>query len=155
MRPRPLSPLSIAVFSFDPPHSACAYYRLLSPLSALGERVSCSWAVRMDAQANIHGVDVACLERADLIIIQRFFPIERTVPVLELIFASGKPVIYETDDFFFDIPDANPAAQLANRAAPDATPPEASESLASESFASVTAASVILPVPEELSSGVL
>lgn len=115
----PSSPLPhAAVYSFDQPHSACAWYRLLSPLSALKERVSFTWAVRMDAQANIQGVDMGCLERADLVIIQRFFPLDMTAPLLEEIFASGKPVIYETDDFFFDIPDENPTAPLARRCAP-------------------------------------
>jgi hypothetical protein len=110
--------LNIAVFSFDQPHSACAWYRLLSPMRALKDRISCSWAVRMDARANIQAVDMGCLERADLVLIQRFFPLEMTAPLLEQIFATGKPVLYETDDFFFEIPDENPTATLARRCAP-------------------------------------
>jgi len=108
--------LTIAVYSFDLPNSACAYYRILSPLTALKDRVACIWAVRMDAAANIQGIDVECLKRADLIVIQRFFPLDITTPVIERILASGKPVVYETDDFFFDIPDDNPTAGLARRA---------------------------------------
>ena len=40
------------------------------------------------------------IESADLILIQRFFPGPATASVIEAAFASGKPVLYDTDDDF-------------------------------------------------------
>lgn len=50
----------------------------------------------------------AVIESADLILIQRFFPGPATAALLEAAFASGKPVVYDTDDDFEATPPDHP-----------------------------------------------
>jgi GT2 family glycosyltransferase/glycosyltransferase involved in cell wall biosynthesis len=58
-------------------------------------------------------IDPARLERADLIILQRFFPMPLTRDVLDAAFSSGRPVIYELDDLLTDLPLDNPHLETA------------------------------------------
>jgi len=109
----------VAVFSFDPRNSACAYYRLLCPFTWLKEHLELDWAVRMDAGGTVvQSVDMGALERCDAVVIQRFFPLAETADIVATILNSGKPVVYETDDYFFSISPDNPTANLARRSAP-------------------------------------
>ena len=101
-------PLTIAYYSFDDPAYACARLRILEPARALGG------AVRLLAGAVPrgpgHAVATDILDAADLILIQRYFPCPQTAPILEAVFASGKPVVYDTDDDWTAIGPEHPFA---------------------------------------------
>jgi hypothetical protein len=103
--------VNIAVLTFDYPESACARYRVLAPLRHEG--VNVAWAV--DSRDDNHAVDGEALQRADVVLVQRFFPLEFTEPLLEACFAGGKPVIYDTDDLLQAVPEDNPQHPLALR----------------------------------------
>ena len=93
-----MAPLTIAYYSFDDPAYACARLRVFEPARALGK------AVRLIPcaipQGPGHAVVTDMLPQADLVLMQRYFPCPQTAQVLETIFASGKPVLYDTDDDF-------------------------------------------------------
>jgi glycosyltransferase involved in cell wall biosynthesis len=101
-------PLTIAWYGFDDPAYACARLRVQEPANALGP------AVRLLAGAVPHGsghrVRTDILDAADLVLIQRYFPSPATAPVLEAVFASGKPVVYDTDDDWTAVPPDHPFA---------------------------------------------
>ncbi|EHJ46505.1 glycosyl transferase group 1 [Solidesulfovibrio carbinoliphilus subsp. oakridgensis] len=101
-------PLTVAWYGFDDPAYACARLRVLEPANALGP------AVRLLAGAVPHGpghrVRTDILDAADLLLIQRYFPSPATAPVLEAVFASGKPVVYDTDDDWTAVPPDHPFA---------------------------------------------
>lgn len=103
--------MNIAVLTFDNPESACGQYRVLAPLRH--ESVTVTWAVK--SHGDSHAVDNKALQRADLILVQRFFPLDFTEPLLEACFAGGKPVVYETDDLLQAVPEDNPQHPLALR----------------------------------------
>ncbi|XXJ19391.1 glycosyltransferase family protein [Desulfovibrio caledoniensis] len=103
--------MNIAVLTFDNPESACARYRVLTPLRHEG--VNVAWAV--DSRDDGHAVDGEALQRADVILVQRFFPLDFTEPLLEACFSGGKPVIYDTDDLLQAVPEDNPQSPLALR----------------------------------------
>ncbi|MGE4423036.1 MAG: glycosyltransferase [Pseudodesulfovibrio sp.] len=103
--------MNIAVLTFDNPESACARYRVLAPLRHEG--VNVAWAV--DSRGDSHAVDGEVLQQADVILVQRFFPLDFTEPLLEACFAGGKPVIYDTDDLLQAVPEDNPQHPLALR----------------------------------------
>jgi len=99
-------PLKIAIFSFDRVEQACAYIRLVSPLEALADDVDYAWGVSYTQNPLFRRriIRTAFLEFADIVIVQRTFPQKRTVTALKRILSSGKPVIYDTDDLLFDLP---------------------------------------------------
>jgi len=101
--------LNIAILSFDNPDSACARYRIHTPLNQDG--VNVLWAVT--EQGDQHSIDGGMLHKADIIIVQRFFPRPATQPILDQCFASGKPVIYDTDDLMSAVPKENKHAPTA------------------------------------------
>jgi glycosyltransferase involved in cell wall biosynthesis len=92
----------VLVFSLDLPTMACAQLRLRLPFARLKSDFDFVW------MTGIHDVDIKLLESADLVIIQRFFPAANTDVLMECIYASGKPVVYELDDLLFDVPPENP-----------------------------------------------
>ena len=94
----PPSPLAIAYYGFDDPFAACARLRVYEPARVLGPAVRLLPGVA--AQGAGHVVSPAVMEAADLILVQRFFPGPATASVIEAAFASGKPVVYDTDDDF-------------------------------------------------------
>ncbi|MHC1788924.1 glycosyltransferase family protein [Solidesulfovibrio sp.] len=102
----PAPTLTIAYYGFDDPASACARLRVLEPVRALGG------AVRLLPgalpQGPGHAVTTDVLGPADLVLIQRFFPSPQTAPILDAIFDSGKPVVYDTDDDFTAVPPDHP-----------------------------------------------
>ena len=94
--------LTIACYSFEDPAHACARLRVLEPVRALGDAVRLLWgAVPCDAG---HRLREDILDAADLVLIQRLFPYPDTAPLLRTIFASGKPVVYDTDDDWTHLP---------------------------------------------------
>lgn len=106
--------LKIAVFSLDLPQFACARLRILDPFAAAGAEVL--WGFTLEG--NIWNADPSVIDRADVILIQRFFPQPDTKACLEMIFASGKPVIFEMDDLLTNVPGSNPHKMGADNCAP-------------------------------------
>jgi len=102
----PPSPLAIAYYGFDDPFAACARLRVYEPVRALGPAIRLLPGVA--ARGDGHAVSPAAIEAADLILIQRFFPGPATASIMETAFASGKPVLYDTDDDFEGTPPDHP-----------------------------------------------
>lgn len=95
----------VAVLSYDETQSNCAQLRIVRPLTRHPE-VQLDWAIEIkDKKAYLKpGV----VEAADVVVVQRLFPTPGTGPLIDQIFALGKPVIYEADDLLIDIPPSNP-----------------------------------------------
>jgi GT2 family glycosyltransferase/MoaA/NifB/PqqE/SkfB family radical SAM enzyme/Tfp pilus assembly protein PilF/glycosyltransferase involved in cell wall biosynthesis len=108
--------LKVAVYSLDHPEHACAHIRLIAPAEILADSVEFRWGVDLGNKQG--GVNTALIAWSDLIIVQRFFPMANTSPLLECILASGKPVIYETDDLLVEVPTTNPHQKGADAAKP-------------------------------------
>lgn len=89
--------LKISIFSMDLHGNPCTYIRLFSVMEWAKEEVSYKWAAVPDEQGNLT-IDPVAVEWADIYLIQRFFPTPYTISFIEDLIASGKPVIYETDD---------------------------------------------------------
>ena len=102
----PAAPLTIAYYGFDDPAAACPRLRVFEPARALGRAVRLLPGAIPNGLG--HSVTTDVLEPADLVLIQRFFPGPQTAPILEAIFASGKPVVYDTDDDFTAVPPDHP-----------------------------------------------
>jgi len=98
--------IKIVAYSFERMETACGYIRLLSPFESIRSEVEYAWGV--SCQQNpifkrkvIHG---GFIDFADLIVVQRTFPQERTVKTLKKFLESGKAVIYDIDDLLIDLP---------------------------------------------------
>jgi hypothetical protein len=102
-------PLTIACYSFDDPRQACARLRVLEPAQALGKAVRLLWGAVPVPRDEVHFVRKDILDAADVVLIQRVFPYPPSVPLLEAIFASGKPVVYDTDDDWTSLPRSHDA----------------------------------------------
>jgi len=98
-------PVNVVIISLDGPDSACAQIRLRAPMNQLAARISHSWAVTVAGQEC--STNLEQLDRADVIVVQRFYPRKGTAAILERILNSGKPVIYEADDLLFELPGSN------------------------------------------------
>jgi hypothetical protein len=108
--------IKIAIYSLDLLHYACAELRILNPFRKLREHLEFRWAVQ-----DCHGrswIDNDPVEWADIIVVQRYFPLEETYPILELILASGKPVVFEIDDFLLEVPLTHPLYHSFQRTVP-------------------------------------
>ena len=101
-------PLTIASYSFDDPSYACARLRVVEPVRALGKAVRLLFGVVPRGAGHIVRGDIAA--EADVLLVQRVFPCAQTAPLLETLFASGKPVIYDTDDDWTSLPASHPFA---------------------------------------------
>ena len=108
--------LRVAVYSFDEPGHACADIRLFAPLKHLEGEVEFRWGVTR--KENTFLIDPDGLSWADLVILQRFFPEERTVSFVDRVLRSGVPVLYELDDLLLDVPSTNSNGIYAARCAP-------------------------------------
>jgi len=108
--------LRIAVYSFDMPQHACARYRILASAERFADAVEVRWGVLF--QKDRIDVDLELGKWADLIIIQRFFPMAQTYGFIETLLATGKAVIYETDDHLLEIPESNPHKRRADESMP-------------------------------------
>lgn len=102
-RSRP-GPRRVAVYSRDVRVSACPQIRLLRPFKALSGAWELVWAVKEDDQGHWAAEVV---QDADLHVVSRIFPGQDTQHVIDALFATGKPVIYETDDLLLDLPADN------------------------------------------------
>jgi len=109
-------PLRVGILSVELPGSACAVLRLLHPLDCDPRSVVVSWCARIMNDRVV--VAPEPLERADVIVIQRSFPQPGSERVLEHVFSSGRPVIYECDDLLTEIPETNSNAPLGRECRP-------------------------------------
>jgi glycosyltransferase involved in cell wall biosynthesis len=123
--------LRIAAYSLDLPGYACSRLRLLGPAGRLAGRVEMRWAAASDGAD--YAIDAQAMEGADLVIFQRYFPMEATWPLVERALSSGVPVVYESDDNFLAVPEDHP---MRERLAP--VVPFARELLARASLATVS-----------------
>jgi glycosyltransferase involved in cell wall biosynthesis len=110
------TPFRIAVYSLDLPHYACAELRIAAPLRHLSGKVEFKWAVHN--ADNRSWIDVSPIDWADVILVQRYFPLQETQPVLEGILGSGKPVLYDIDDILLDIVETHPLYDNFQRTIP-------------------------------------
>lgn len=103
-------PLVIGVFSLDSQDSACAQIRLISPITSSCESVSFLWGATSTANANgtFCATNPDVIDAADVIVVQRFYLCQGTLPFIEKLLSSGKPVIYEIDDLITAVPEDNP-----------------------------------------------
>lgn len=106
----------IVAYSMDMMASACPQIRLLRPFAMLCDRWELVWGVENKGDMG-HWND-GPIGTADLVILQRHFPAAASAPLIEAAFASGKPVIYETDDWLLGVPENHLHAQLLKPHAP-------------------------------------
>jgi len=108
--PMSIERIKVAIFSDESTENVCSLIRLLDPLGQASDAVEILWAY--DATTKQARLDF--LDRADIIVVQRFFAIREFLPYLERILNCGKPVIYETDDLLHLIPEGHPRYQLSH-----------------------------------------
>lgn len=96
------------------PH-ACATLRLDAPLRSAGI-TDLRWAVS-NPRDDLCVVDTS-LDRVDVIVIQRLFPHAKTLPFVDLLFASRLPVIFELDDLLTELPATNPHYETSEACRP-------------------------------------
>jgi len=109
-------PTRVAILSVEDQNAACPQIRLVRPLEAASDELELFWGVRE------YGGQRSCcqsdLQEADLIVVQRFFPMALSAPLLEALLASGVPVIFELDDLLTELTDRNPNRESAWRSGP-------------------------------------
>ncbi|GAB4233504.1 MAG: hypothetical protein OHK0028_09330 [Deltaproteobacteria bacterium] len=106
----------VAVYSFDAPERACADLRLLAPLKRLEGNVEFRWGITKSG--NGLRIDPEAIQRADLVVLQRFFPMRQTWSFIDAVLRSGIPVVYDTDDLLTHVPPGNPNREFAVACAP-------------------------------------
>ena len=109
-------PLMLTVFSLDSKDHACGYYRIQSPLSALHGEVEPSWGVEIIE--NKFSMKPGTAESADMVVVQRFFPLPETADFLDFLCSLGKPITFEIDDLLTQLPSTNPHIDFGMRSAP-------------------------------------
>ncbi len=101
--------LRIAAYTLDLPEYACAQLRVLQPALHLADTVNLDWCTQ--SKGDDYVISDTCLERADLVLLQRSFPQKETWPLIVSALASGKPVLYDLDDNFFAMPAGHPMTE--------------------------------------------
>lgn len=92
----------VAVLTMQQPTLPSIAIRLIEPLAAL-EDYSVKLASGIQNQKLT--IDYETLLMRDIIVVQRDFPSEDTLPILKKLKALGKKLVYETDDAFHLIPE--------------------------------------------------
>jgi glycosyltransferase involved in cell wall biosynthesis len=92
------------------------------------------------------------IDQADIIVIQRFYPRKGTIPYIEKMLSSGKPVIYEVDDLLTDLPEghnlkfwAGETAELLPWLLPRVTAITVSTPLLAKAFSSFNSVVHVIP----------
>ena len=93
----------IVVYSGDRQSDACAQIRLLQPFKHLNPKLEILWGVKDKADGG-HYSDLPLADKADVILLQRYYVMENHRDYIEQILASGRPVVFEMDDLLFDLP---------------------------------------------------
>lgn len=96
----------IVAYSNERPEWACPQIRLLQPFTRLTGEFELVWGVRDEGGQGV--ADETLASDADLVVMQRFFPVSAQIKLMELIRASGKPVVLDIDDLITDLPSDNP-----------------------------------------------
>jgi glycosyltransferase involved in cell wall biosynthesis len=161
--------VKIAYYSIDEPEFACAQLRVLRPLGLLAPEITLARGVEI----TIHGtgnsrkaeylVDTELARAADLVLVQRGFPLLDLPGMLDSILGSGRPVVYETDDDLRIIPESHDkpmyraAAPRIAEFAQRANLITVATSHLGERFSSLNRATVVLPncLPQSLWKGAL
>jgi len=94
--------LKVIIYSFDQPKWACAQIRLLQYLALWSAEIELVYGVTFCDDGEMV-INDNCIDYGDVFIIQRFFPCPESGNILSKLWASGKPVIYETDDLLTEI----------------------------------------------------
>lgn len=99
----------IGVLTRDLQDAACYKLRLGDPLSLMSPVLE-SYHFKNQADHSYEGVypfeeDSDFIAAMDMFIVQRLFPSYEFRPLLEEMVASGKPIIYEVDDWLLDMPE--------------------------------------------------
>lgn len=93
----------VAILTTQHPSLPSIAIRLIEPLGML-EDCSARIASGFNAQNKLQ-IDFEALLMRDVIIVQRDFPTEATLPLLKKLKGLGKKLVYETDDAFHLIPE--------------------------------------------------
>ena len=143
-------PVSVSVYSLDARDEACARVRLLSPFGAMNGAIELNWGVVSDGTNCTTNLDM--IDQADIIVIQRFYPRKGTIPFIEKMLSSGKPVIYEVDELLTDLPEghsrkfwARETAELLPWLLPRVTAITVSTPLLAKAFSSMNPSIHVVP----------
>ncbi|WP_051229294.1 glycosyltransferase family 9 protein [Paludibacterium yongneupense] len=100
----------LGILSFDPADSACGRLRVIDPFSLLTPWVETSIFPGITLRAfNEHSSDLTTfLGWADVFLVQRAMLNERTRSLWQPVLDSGKPVLFEVDDWLPALPAAHP-----------------------------------------------
>ncbi|MGE4440329.1 MAG: glycosyltransferase [Desulfomicrobium sp.] len=108
--------IKIAAYSLDRPEYACAELRIGAPSRYLKDNIQLVWAVRTNGEQS--QIDADPINWADILVVQRYFPLVETRPILDRMLSSGKPVCYDIDDFLLEVPPSHPLYHNFQRTAP-------------------------------------
>jgi glycosyltransferase involved in cell wall biosynthesis len=101
------SAIRVAILSSESPDNACALVRLSDVLKQLAPIISFTWNGISRWKSFPHKV-MQEIREADVVVIQRSFPRFETIELMQwVLFESGKPVVYETDDQLTAIPESH------------------------------------------------
>lgn len=106
----------IALYSFDEPGHACAVLRQTAPFRHLKGDLEFRWGIAKTEGRFL--IDPDAMHWADLVVLQRFFPMNPTWPFIDGVLRSGIPVIYDTDDLLLHVPAGNPHREFAEACVP-------------------------------------
>jgi hypothetical protein len=98
--------LKVLFFTSERLRHATAQLRVIGPAWAHGDQIELVEGIPESGGA---AFNPRLIRDADLILLQRFFPRMETRAVLDAVFSSGKPVLFETDDLVHCIPEENPS----------------------------------------------
>jgi len=106
----------IVVYSNERPEWACPQIRLIKPFEQLADTFELVWGVRGEGEQGV--ADESLAEQADLVVLQRFFPVSAHAELVRRLQAAGKPVVLEIDDLITALPSDNPHHAYAESVKP-------------------------------------
>lgn len=98
LQPVSRAPMKVALFTLDKIEHPCPQIRVVEPVLAGTERVELYDGMQLCSEQN-------GLKEVDLVLIQRGFPRPQLKQLCEALLRSGKPIVYETDDYLQRVPD--------------------------------------------------